>query len=153
MLSQFHLQKLDYPFYVREVRKLAPDFVYIVYGVLRVRTLWTTTNIEKVTESFDPWAGKIPWRRQWQPTPVLLPGASHGRRSLVGYSLQGRKEADTTEQLSTAQHTSKLTCLFVEKEYFCFAGTLNTSQSVGQFHTVPAISKVKASFKETHFKT
>ncbi len=35
---------------------------------------------------FDPWVGKIPWRRKWQPTPVLLPGESHGWRSLVGYS-------------------------------------------------------------------
>ena len=33
---------------------------------------------------FDPWVGKIPWRRKWQPTPVLLPGESHGRRSLGG---------------------------------------------------------------------
>ena len=42
---------------------------------------------------------KIPWRRKWQPTPVLLPGKSHGRRSLVGYSPWGCKESDTTEQL------------------------------------------------------
>ena len=35
---------------------------------------------------FDPWVGKIPWRRKWQPTPVFLPGKSHGQRSLVGYS-------------------------------------------------------------------
>ena len=34
---------------------------------------------------FNPWVGKIPWRRQWQPTPVLLPGKSHGRKSLIGY--------------------------------------------------------------------
>ena len=34
---------------------------------------------------FDPWVGKIPWRRVWQPTPVFLPGESHGQRSLVGY--------------------------------------------------------------------
>ena len=39
------------------------------------------------------------WRRQWHPTPVLLPGKSHGWRSLVGYSSWGRKESDTTEQL------------------------------------------------------
>ena len=39
------------------------------------------------------------WRRQWQPTPVLLPGKSHGRRSLVGCSPWGREESDTTEQL------------------------------------------------------
>ena len=38
---------------------------------------------------FDPWVGKIPWRRKWQPTPVLLPGESHGGRSLVGYSPWG----------------------------------------------------------------
>ena len=41
----------------------------------------------------------IPWRRKWQSTPVLLPGKSHGRRSLVGYCPWGRKESDTTEQL------------------------------------------------------
>ena len=46
---------------------------------------------------FDPWVGKIPWRRKWQPTPVLSPGKFHGLRSLVGYSPWGRKESDTTE--------------------------------------------------------
>ena len=35
---------------------------------------------------FNPWVGKIPWRRAWQPTPVFLPGISHGQRSLVVYS-------------------------------------------------------------------
>ena len=39
------------------------------------------------------------WRRKWQPTPVLLPGESHGERSLVGYSQWSRKELDTSEQL------------------------------------------------------
>src|SRR5574337_975843 len=39
------------------------------------------------------------WRRQWQPTPVLLPGKSHGRKSLVGFSPWGREESDTTERL------------------------------------------------------
>ena len=34
----------------------------------------------------SPWVRKIPWRRKWQPTPVFLPGESHGQRSLVGYS-------------------------------------------------------------------
>ena len=37
---------------------------------------------------FNPQVGKIPWRRKWQPTPVFLPGKSHGQRSLVGYSPQ-----------------------------------------------------------------
>ena len=39
---------------------------------------------------FDPWVGKIPWRRAWQPTIVFLPGKSHGQRSLVGCSSLGR---------------------------------------------------------------
>ena len=40
---------------------------------------------------FDPWIRKIPWRREWQPTPVFLPGEPHGQRSLEGYSPQGHK--------------------------------------------------------------
>ena len=48
---------------------------------------------------FDPWVGRILWRRKWQSTPVFLPGESHGRRSLVCYSPRGRKESDTTERL------------------------------------------------------
>ena len=50
---------------------------------------------------FDPWVGKIPWRRKWQPTPVFLPGKSHGQRSLTGYSPKGPKDLDMTERLST----------------------------------------------------
>ena len=44
---------------------------------------------------FDPWVGKIPWRRKWQPTPEIWPWKSHGQRSLVGYSSWGCKELDT----------------------------------------------------------
>ena len=46
---------------------------------------------------FNPWVGKIPWRRAWHPTPVSLPGESHGQRSLAGYSPWSHKESDTTE--------------------------------------------------------
>ena len=49
----------------------------------------------------NPWVGKIPWRRKWQPTPVFLPGKSHGQRSLAGYSPGGLIESDTTKQLTT----------------------------------------------------
>ena len=51
---------------------------------------------------FDPWVGKVPWRRKWQPTPVFLPGKSHGQRGLVGYSPWGHRESDMTEELSTS---------------------------------------------------
>ena len=40
---------------------------------------------------FDSWVRKIPWRRKWQPTPVFLPGESHGQSSLAGYSPRGHK--------------------------------------------------------------
>ena len=50
---------------------------------------------------FNPWDGKIPWRTAWQPTPVFLPGESHGWRCLVGYSPWGCTELDMTEQLTT----------------------------------------------------
>ena len=46
---------------------------------------------------FDPWVGKIPWRRAWQPTPLFLSGESHGQRSLAGYRPWGCKEQDMTE--------------------------------------------------------
>ena len=45
---------------------------------------------------FDPWVGKSPWGRKRQPTPVPLPGESHGWRNLRGYSPWGHKELDTT---------------------------------------------------------
>ena len=44
-----------------------------------------------------PVSGRFPWRRKWQPTPVFLPGKSHGQESLAGYSPWGHKESDTTE--------------------------------------------------------
>ena len=49
---------------------------------------------------FSPWVRKIPWRGARQPTPVFLPGESHGQRSLAGCSLWGRRELNKTEQLT-----------------------------------------------------
>jgi len=46
---------------------------------------------------FDPWIGKIPWRREQQPTPVFLPGEFHGQRSLADYSPWVHNELDSTE--------------------------------------------------------
>ena len=47
----------------------------------------------------DSRVGKIPWKRKWQSTPVLLSGNFHGQRSLAGYSPRGCKELDTTEDI------------------------------------------------------
>ena len=47
-----------------------------------------------------PGSGLFPWRRKWQPSPVFLPGESHGQSSLVGYSTRGCKESDMIELLT-----------------------------------------------------
>ena len=66
-----------------------------VPGVLQARTLeWVAISFSNKELSRD-----LDWRRQWPPTPVLLPGKSRGRRSLVGCSPWGRKESDMTERL------------------------------------------------------
>ena len=54
---------------------------------------------------FHPWVGKIPWRRKWQPTPVFLPGDSHGQRSLVCYSPWCCKRAGHNWSHFTHMHT------------------------------------------------
>ena len=70
------------------------------------------------TDRYEPWDQdslvavaqhhlKVPWRGAWQPTPVFLPGESHGQRSLAGYCPWGRTELDRTEV--TTQHTHWLT--------------------------------------------
>ena len=53
-------------------------------GVSVIRNL--PVNAGDMKPGFDAWVGKIPWRRVWQPTPLFLPGESHGHRSLAGYS-------------------------------------------------------------------
>ena len=63
----------------------------------------STCNVGDV--GLIPWVGKIPWRRKRQPTPVFLPGESHGQRRLVGYSPWGRKESEPTERLTLALFT------------------------------------------------
>ena len=67
-------------------------------------TDWVPYKLQKVTvfpivkKKSPCWRCEfLPWRRKQQPTPVFLPGESHGQRSLVGYSPWGRKESDTTE--------------------------------------------------------
>ena len=64
---------------------------------------------------FDPWVGKIPWRRTWQLTPVVLPGESHGQRSLAGYGPWGCKESDRTE---ATRHTCTQTPVIPTPYFF-----------------------------------
>ena len=63
--------------------------------------------LDSITDLIDMNLCKL-WRRQWHPTPVLLPGKLHGWRSLVGYSPWGHKESDTTEQLYFPSYTFRV---------------------------------------------
>ena len=60
--------------------------------------------LQRERPEFDPWVGKIFWRRKWQPIPVFLPGKSDGQRGLVGYSPWASKELDMTAQLHFQSH-------------------------------------------------
>ena len=58
-------------------------------------------NLPAMQETWvQPLVGKILWRRKWEPTPVFLPGESHGQRSLVGCGPWGHRESDMTGQLT-----------------------------------------------------
>jgi len=92
---------------------------------------------------FDSWVGKIPRRREWQPTPVFLPGESHGQRSLAGYSPCSHTESDTTEWLSPSlswgtKFTQKLNWGFpggsVVKNLPASAGDTDSIPDLGRSH-------------------
>ena len=58
---------------------------------------WQSVCLQCGRPGFNPWVRKIPWRRKWHPTPIFLPGKSHGWRSLAGYSPRGLQESDTAD--------------------------------------------------------
>ena len=60
---------------------------------------WQRICLQCRRSGFDPWVRKIPWRREWQPSPVFLSGEFYGQRSLAGYSPWGCKGSDMTEWL------------------------------------------------------
>ena len=63
--------------------------VFLHVGVFLVVQMVEKILLQSGRPGFDPWVGEIPWRREWQPTPVSLPGESNGQRSLVGCSPWG----------------------------------------------------------------
>ena len=82
---------------------------------------------------FDPWVGKLPWRRAWPLTAVFLAGESHAQRSLAAYSCYCHKESDVTKWLSMHAHfvwllslniilwnSSKLLCISVICSFHCY---------------------------------
>ena len=75
---------------------------------------------------FNPWVGKIPWRRKWQPSPVFLPGESHEQRSLAGYSPWGHKQIALSQWALT--HAQKKINSF--QMLNCWATVLVTMKTV-----------------------
>ena len=86
-------------------------------------TLVVKNPLANKRHGFDPWVGKTSWRT-WQPTPVFLPGGSHGQRSLVGYRPQGRKGLDTTEATQQQQQHSEMQSWTIYIILACFLSFL-----------------------------
>ena len=74
------------------------NFTYLVLSYLKLCGLFLILIVCFI-KIFQYWCRPLLRRRQWHPTPVLLPGKSHGQRSLVGCSPGGQEESDTTQQL------------------------------------------------------
>ena len=77
--------------------------------------------------AFDPWLRKMPWRRKQPPTPVCLPGESHGQRNLAGYSPRGHNDLDMTE---VTYHTCTILAEVETVTDFIFLGSKITVNSV-----------------------
>jgi len=87
------------------------NFIRSLFAIGNSSFRWERICLQCRRPRFNPWVGKMPWRREWQPTPVFLPEKFHGQRSLEGYSPWGSKESDTTERLSLSSHPSSLEVL------------------------------------------
>ena len=92
---------------------------------------------------FDPWVGKIPWRRAWQPTPVFLLGESHGQRSLEVYSPRGHKESDTTE---VTAHTHAVEHDFINNKKRSFGKGNMQYVSLKKWNIKPGLCPIHLNF-------
>ena len=73
------------------------EFLSLIF-FMKILVAQSVKNLPAVRKTgFNPWLGKIPWRRAWQHTPVFFPGESYGQRSLRGTVPLGGKESDMTE--------------------------------------------------------
>ena len=97
-----------YPSINKEVFQLSFQSYMMLHEKISAYNHYILTSIRSTLHAcricrrrgFDPWVGKILWRKSWQPTPAFLPGESNGQRNPAGSSLWGHKEWDTTEQLT-----------------------------------------------------
>ena len=99
----YSCQELEFKYFLKITEKLNKSFIH--WWIFLGRKCVLFNFVFSRRPGFDPWVGKNPWSRVWQPIPVFLPGESTWTDSrLAGYSPCDRKETDTTERLSTAQH-------------------------------------------------
>ena len=110
-----------YPWLQKYQRQILSSL--LVWASLRAQLVKNPPAMRK--PGFDPWVGKIPWRRERLPTPVFWPGEFHGL-----YSPWGRKESDMTERLS---------------HLLIFCGRLEYSQTVQQMYIMSVVAKVTLS--------
>ena len=68
---------------------------YTLSRMSKIKMAKYTVCLQCRRPGFDPWVGKIPWRREWLPTPVFLLGEVHGQRSLAGYIVHGVVKSQT----------------------------------------------------------
>ena len=100
---------------------------------------------------FNPWVKKIPWRREWQLTPVFWPGESHGQRSLVGYSPWGCTELDLSEQTQyTKKRKRKGLRKFLKRLQLNTFPTWERKQSIRRRANALIQDKSKEKYTETH---
>ena len=77
------------------------EWVSLVAHLFKKKKKEKEIRLQRRRPRFNPWIGKIPWRRKWQPTPVFLLGESHGQRSLAGCRV-GHDYTTTTTEHSNA---------------------------------------------------
>ena len=90
-----HLPRIECCLYIQNVHRILQHLQCSAYTMMASLMAQMVRRLSMMQETrFNPWVGKISWRRKWQPTPV-----SRGRRNLVGYSPWGLNESDMTERL------------------------------------------------------
>ena len=88
--------------FVNAIPKLFWSIVYLFGGSDGKESAYSAEDLSLI------WVRKIPWRREWQPTLVFMPGKSHGQKSLAGYSPWSRKQSDTPKRLALSLSLSHL---------------------------------------------
>ena len=107
-------------------------FIFYLHTHIHVGLPWRLYGKESAHSARAPDSipGKTSWRREWQPTPVFLPGEFHGQRNLAGRSPWGCKELDTTEWLThTHTHAHSHTHIHVYPHGIIFITSFTQSNS------------------------